>query len=59
MRLRRESFWRKPIHNNVRQMYTDFCLCTEKVRREIIRLKELPWIETDGEWIDKCISQCL
>ena len=51
------AFCVDPIHNNVRKMYTDFCLCTEKVRREIIRLKELPWIETDGEWIDKCISQ--
>ena len=51
------AFCVDPIHNNVRQMYTDFCLCTEKVRREIIRLKELPWIETDGEWIDKTISK--
>lgn len=44
------AFYVDPIHNNVRKMYSDYSLCKKSVRKEILRLKNVPEIPESGGW---------
>lgn len=46
-----------PIHKNVRQMYTDYILCSSKVKRKILQFKNIPELKFYDGWIDKCVKR--
>lgn len=46
-----------PLHKYVRQMYTDFCLCTETVRKAILSTMNCKMIKfTDDDWVSKSLE---
>lgn len=47
-----------PLHRDVRPMYTDYKLCSSKVKRKIMELKEIPILDfSDKGWQRKCIDK--
>ena len=51
------AFCVNPAHNNVRRMYSDFCLCKQSVRNEILRMNGLPKMSEDKQWIRESIEK--
>ena len=45
------------IHNNVRQMYTEYNMCSSKVKKEILRINNTPEMKFAEDWIYYCIDK--
>lgn len=45
-----------PLHNNVRNMYTDYIRCPKKVKETLLRIKGIPQFTFTKDWVDKAID---
>ncbi len=45
-----------PLSPHNRQMYDDFSLCKEEVKKQIFKLCGLDWIDFENDWLLECIK---
>ena len=49
--------FKDPLHKHIRQMYTDYCLCSEAARSKILELKNARVLNfSDEDWISKSLD---
>ncbi len=51
------AFFVDPHHKNIRNLYTDYNICSDSVKKRILELKGVTELDfTDKNWIDRCVS---
>lgn len=50
------AYFKAPLHKNIRNLYTDYNKCSDRVKKKILELKGFKELDfTDENWIDRCI----
>ncbi len=50
------AFNSAPLHNNLRDMYTDYSRCSQKVKEKILDLNDIPLFTFSKDWIEDALE---